>query len=207
MDADRSMYRWRRMTPEQRREALALRQRHRHPWHGLPHYESDGQFYLLTAACYEHRPIIGTTAGRLAAFEADLLETIAAHSPRIWAWVVVPNHYHVLAYVPDLKALLAGLGQLHGRTSHRWNGEDNARGRHVWHRAAETAMKSGGHFWATVNYVLHNPVRHGYVQRWQDWPYSSASEYLEAVGREVAERRWREYPLLGYGDGWDPPDL
>ena len=82
-----------------------------------------------------------------------------------------------------------------------------ARGRQVWHRAAETEMKSERHFWATLNYVLHNAVRHGYVDRWQDWPYSSASQYLADVGHQESERRWHEYPILGYGNDWDPPEL
>ena len=47
---------------------------------------------------------------------------------------------------------------------------------------------------------------HGYVQRWQEWPYSNAEQYLEQVGRETAIRRWR-YPLYDYGNEWDPPDF
>ena len=46
-------------------------------------------------------------------------------------------------------------------------------------------MKSEGHFWASLNYVLHNAVRHGYVQRWQEWPYSNAEQYL---GKSAAKR-------------------
>ena len=68
-------------------------------------------------------------------------------------------------------------------------------------------MKSDGHFWASMNYILHNAVRHGYVERWQDWPFSNAAQYLEAAGRDEAERRWREYPILDYGKDWDPPEL
>jgi len=142
IDPDRPMYRWRQMTPEQRQEALRYRQRHRRPWHGPPHYSSESQVYMFTAACYEHRPIIGACAERLAAFEADLLATVAVDSPHIWAWVVLPNHYHFLATVPNLKELMTSLGRLHCRSSYQWNGEDGRRGRHVWYRAAETAIKS-----------------------------------------------------------------
>jgi len=206
MAPDRAMYRWRQMTPEERREALDYRQRHHLPWHSPPHYEGGG-CYLLTAACYEHQPVIGLSPERMAAFEQELLTEAASCSAELHCWVVLPNHYHFLARVPDPGVLLAALGQLHGRTSHRWNGEEQSRGRKVWYRAAETAMKSEAHFWATVNYVLHNPVRHGYVERWQDWPYSNAKRYLEAVGRDEVERRWREYPLLDYGDNWDPAEM
>jgi putative transposase len=204
---ERGAYYWRRLTPEQRTVVLAERQRHPRPWHGPPHYASDDGLYLITAACYEHHPIIGFSPERMASFEAELLGTIAASSERTFAWVVLPNHYHVFVQTSDLPGLLRAVGQLHGRTSYFWNGEENCRGRQVWHRAAETAMKSEGHFWATLNYVLHNAVRHGYVERWQDWPYSNAAEYLAEVGREEATRRWLEYPLLTYGNDWDPPDL
>jgi putative transposase len=207
MPADGSMYYWRRLTPEQRREVLAERQRHHRPWHGPPHFASDSGLYLMTAACYEHRPIIGHSAQRMAEFEAELLTTSAAFAPSIFAWIVLPNHYHLLLQSTDLKALLAALGQLHGRTSHRWNGFDGTRGRKVWYRAVETAMKSERHFWATLNYVLNNAVRHGYVERWQDWPYSNAAAYLEETGRQEAERRWRKYPIDDYGRDWDPPEL
>jgi putative transposase len=207
VNVDQPIYRWRRMSPEQRRAALVARQRLRLPWHGPPHYVGETGYYLLTAACYEHRPLIGRDADRLAAFEADLLATVRLHAKEVFAWVVLPNHYHVLANAPEIEAALKELGLLHGRTSYRWNGEEHERGRQVWHRATETEIKSEGHYWATLNYVLHNAVRHGYVERWQDWPFSNAADYLSAVGREVAEKRWREYPVLDYGKDWDPPEL
>jgi len=202
-----AMYRSRRMSSAQRKEALEHRRRHRLPWHGPPHYESAEALYLITAACYEHQPVIGLSSSRMAEFERELLESTKDQSERIFAWVLLPNHYHLLVHASDVMALLAVLGELHGRTSHCWNGEEDHRGRHVWHRAAETAMKSERHFWATLNYVLHNALRHGYVVRWQDWPYSNAAQYLADVGREEAERRWREHPILDYGKDWDPPEL
>lgn len=68
-------------------------------------------------------------------------------------------------------------------------------------------MRSERHFLATLNYVHHNAVRHGYVAAWTEWPWSSASEYLEKTGRVEAERVWREFPILGYGEKWDDPAL
>lgn len=126
-----------------------------------------------------------------------------AVSKRIHAWVILPNHYHLLVSVDDMQGQLYALGKLHGRTSFQWNGEDAARGRKVWFSAAETAMKSERHFWATLNYIHNNPVKHGLVQSWQEWPFSSASQFLESFGREDAERLWKEYPIRDFGKGWD----
>lgn len=198
------MYAWRQMTPRQRDEALAFRKRQGLPWHSPPHRRSDRtDAYLFTAACYEHTPVIGHSLERIAVFERVLLEAASAHCREVVAWVVLPDHYHFLARTADCLAVLKALGWLHGRTAFEWNGEEGRRGRHVWHNATETAMKSERHFWATINYVHHNPVKHGYVARWQDWPFSSAAAYVEAVGRAEAKRLWREYPIADYGKGWD----
>ncbi|MFZ5833720.1 MAG: transposase [Planctomycetota bacterium] len=207
LDPDRPMYRWRELTAEQRDELLHFRRVNRLPWHSLPHYEAECACYLITAACYEHRSFLIASDGRIAEFEVELVETIRLRAIALFAWIVLPNHYHVLVQTPSVKGLLADLGRLHGRTSYRWNGEDGQRSRKNWCNAAETAMKSEGHFWASLNYVLHNAVRHGYVDQWQQWPYSNARQYLEQVGRETAERRWRAYPIFDYGATWDPPEL
>ena len=201
------MYQWRKMTAAQREAALQLRQENHRPWHGPPHYEADSGLYLITAACYEHQPVIGTTPARMAEFEAELLKTTRAQAQTVFAWIVLPNHYHMLVRALQVKKLASALGRLHGGTSFRWNGEDVRRGRKVWHRAAETEIKSEGHFWATMNYVLNNAVRHQYVRRWQDWPYSNAAAYLAEVGMAVAKQRWLSYPLYDYGKDWDPPEL
>ncbi len=73
----------------------------------------------------------------------------------------------------------------------------------MWCNAIETAIKSERHFWATVNYIHHNPVKHGHVDKWKDWPYSSAEIYLKSVGREQALRNWKEYDISEMGKNWD----
>jgi putative transposase len=201
-------YVWRNLTPEQRTELLAARLRQNHPWHSPPHRPNHGNLrYHLTAACYEHQPHIGHSAARFDGFCTALLATLTARSQQVFAWCVLPNHYHALVEAPDILGLLRELGRLHGRTSHAWNGEENTRGRKVFFRAVERAMRSDRHFWATLNYVHHNPVHHGYVSRWTDWPWSSATAYLEQTGTAEAARIWHDYPLRDYGKGWDDPGL
>jgi putative transposase len=140
-------------------------------------------------------------------FARDLLTVFAAHGGRAFAWCVLPNHYHALVEAPDVLDLLRGLGRFHGRTSYAWNGAESTRGRKVFFRAVERAIRSDGHFWATLNYVHHNPVHHGYAARWTDWSWSSATEYLAQTEPGEAERIWRQYPVRDYGKGWDEPEM
>jgi putative transposase len=136
-----------------------------------------------------------------------LVSVLTSHGRQVFAWCVLPNHYHALVEAPDILLLLRELGRLHGRTSHAWNGEENTRGRKVFFRTVERAMRSDRHFWATLNYVHHNPVHHGYVSRWTDWPWSSATAYLAQTGTTEAARIWLDYPLRDYGQGWDDPSF
>ncbi len=221
------MYAWRKMTGDQRENALQERQLRRMPFHGPPHYGSDLPcLYHLTAACYEHRAILGASPARMAAFEAELVEALggigagvtrASEPPeggttngrnsQLLYWCVLPNHWHALVRTDALRAVIKRVGRLHGRSSHLWNGEDDMRGRTCWHRCADRRMRNEAHVHATVNYILNNPVHHGYVERWQDWPYSNARDYLEHVGTAEAARRWQLYPVLGYGKGWDDAEM
>jgi putative transposase len=197
------MYEWRKMTERERREALSLRKTRHLPWHGPPCNEEDEGTYHLSAACYEHAPCIGVSPERMAECEEQLLIAISAHAREIHAWCVLPNHYHVLVSTESLKTLKQSIGRFHGRQSYIWNLEDANPGRKVWHGCADRKMRSLRHFWTSTNYIHNNPVRHGYVMRWQDWPYTSAHNYLEQIGPEEALRIWREFPPLDYGAGWD----
>jgi len=201
------MYLWRKLNEKQREELLEFRQSNESPWHSPQHLESQNGRYLLTAACYEHRHIAGLNPKRLADFSEQLLKVLEADCEEVYAWCVLPNHYHAVVLTRKLSLLLHDVGLLHGRTSFVWNGEENKRGRKVWFNCAETAMKSDRHFWATLNYVHHNPVHHGYVQQWQDWPFSSGGAFLQHCGHEQAVMLWRKYPIDDYGKTWDPPDL
>ncbi|BCX48429.1 hypothetical protein HAHE_23370 [Haloferula helveola] len=195
---------WRRLTATQRAEVLRYRQKLQRPWHRPPHFEQGCIHYHLTAACYNHQPIIGATPERMAEFSESLLEALPTHPA---AWCVLPNHYHLLIRTDDLKAAIKSLTRLHGRTSYEWNGKDSQRGRKIWHGVSDRGMRSAGHFWATLNYIHHNSVHHGYAEQWTEWPFSSAGSFLDEIGRDAAAELWRTHPILSYGQGWDDSDL
>ena len=197
------MYDYRKMTPAQRAEIVKQRRARLRPWHSPPHGTTNGDGYLITATCFEHKSVIGKNPARMTVCEEEVLSRVHKFCTEVHAWCVLPNHYHLLATTIRLKELVKELGRFHGRSSFAWNDEDTCRGRKVWHRCFDRAIRSERHFWATVNYIHHNPIYHGYVEKWQHWPWSSAAAFLQNVGRAEAERIWAEYPILDYGSKWD----
>src|SRR4029079_17989754 len=100
------------------------------PWHAPPHRHGPGQ-YILTGACYDHEPHIAWSRERLDVFSSELLSTLLGMDSHVYAWCVLPNHYHVVLRVMNLDHVVHALGQLHGRTSYEGNGEEQRRGRKV----------------------------------------------------------------------------
>ena len=127
------MYDWRKMTKAERAKVLEMRKERHLPWHSPPHWEQEGEHrYLVSAACYEHKAVIGKSSERMTACEAEVCRICLEFCTEVSAWCVLPNHYHVLIRTAGrITELLFELGQFHGRSSFAWNGEDGRRGRKV----------------------------------------------------------------------------
>ncbi len=196
------MYDYRTWTPEKQIAVVAQRQKDGLPWHGPPHFDAPGEYRIVTGACFEHKSILQGVE-RMEWFAGELLSCIQEIGSPCDAWVVLPSHYHLLVQIGDMKKFSHQLGQLHGRTSYSMNKEDGTAGRRVWYRCQDRCMRSEAHYYATINYIHNNPVKHGYATLWTDWPFSSFHAYLDAKGRDWLVNIWQSYPLLNYGDKWD----
>jgi putative transposase len=194
------MYDYRRLTPEEREAVVEARRARGFPLHRPPHTVRETGWYLVTAATYEHRCHFAAP-NELKALELRLLEELTAF--QCAAWVVLPNHYHALVCAPGLAELGTALGRVHGRASRYANQRDGTPGRTVWYKYSDRAMRSDRHFWATVHYIVHNPVKHGYVDDSREWPWGSTAELIGAYGAGWHADLASAYPLADYGDGWD----
>lgn len=199
------MYEYRKATPEQRKLLVEERLRRGFPSHEPPHLEGDLGLYLVTAACYEHRPIMREAERRLQLLE-KLDEVLDAEGAHLCAWVVLPNHYHLLLRLEDLQALGRLFHLVHGSLSHAWNAEDRARGRRVWYRFSDRAIRGERHYHAALNYVHYNPVKHGWASSPYAWEQSSVHSYLELYGRDWLRDLWVTHPIRDLGRGWDDLD-
>ena len=196
------MYNYRKMTPEQRQRILAERKAQRRPWHAPPHLGKGSRVYMISAACFEHRPIMAT-AQRRTEFLETLLEGLEIDlDADVRAWVVGPNHYHLLIET-DLPTFRAWIGRLHNGKATQWNRQDGAPGRKVWHRFSDRGIRSEAHYFSSLNYIHANPVKHGWVDKADLWLWSSLGKYLDEVGRTVLTEWWAKYPVKNYGQGWD----
>lgn len=208
------MYEYRKLTDEQKAELVQYRLSQGYPPHSPPHPVKDREFYLLTAACYEHQSYMSLECRRQQILkmifdrfvdEGGNKESAEALTTniRICGWVILPNHYHLLVQIRDFDVLSELFRKIHGALSRQWNIEDNATGRKIWYRWADRAIRSERHYYTTLNYIHYNPVKHGLVKSPYDWVESSVHWYLETNGRQWLRDSWVEYPVRDYGKDWD----
>jgi putative transposase len=95
----------------------------------------------------------------------------------IWAWVLMPNHVHLILVPSDADGVRRALSRVH----RIYAGEVHARLKrtgHFWQGRFGCVAMDEEHLHAAFRYVALNPVRAGLVKRAQDWPWSSARAQL-----------------------------
>jgi putative transposase len=118
---------------------------------------------------------------------AVVREVRSAHPFEIVAMVVMPDHLHAVWELPVGDAgfatrwtlIKAGFSRRLPRderisASRRNKGERGVWQRRYWEHLIRDERDLASH----VDYIHFNPVKHGYVKRAVDWPYSSIHRYI-----------------------------
>jgi putative transposase len=145
-----------------------------------PHLFVEDWFYMLTGVIYKRQPLIRSAVRKIEWSNAFLSASKIYHWEAI-AWVVLDNHYHAI-----LKSPLEGAANLskfvvsfHKYTARRWNETGNSTGRQVWWNYWDTCIRSEQDFINRLRYVFWNPVKHGLVERPEQYPFSNFKEFME----------------------------
>ncbi len=158
----------------------------------LKRYEFIGQPRFLTFSCYRRLPLLSNA--RIKAQFAEALErTHKQHEFRLIAWVIMPEHVHLILTprAPDstvaqvLRSLKTSISK---RVIARWKRLDapildrivTPKGRHRFWQAGggyDRNIRDEAELIEKIEYVHANPVRRGLADTTCDWPWSSARWY------------------------------
>jgi len=118
------------------------------------------------------------------------------HPFYINAMVVLPDHLHAIWTLPEgdsnfaqrwglIKAGFSKCIAKHERinVSRQQKGERGIWQRRYWEHLIRDERDYSNH----IDYIHHNPVKHGYVSRAVDWPHSSIHRYIKD---EVIPATW-----------------
>ena len=164
-----------------------------------------GEAHELTFSCYRGLKMLGRDRTRRWLIEA-LDAARRKHDFELWAYVIMPEHAHVLLYPkrPEYNtgAIRQSVKQPVGQKALNWLKSNDAawltelrkvsgEGRvhyHFWQPGGgyDRNVVKPETAWAAVEYIHRNPVRRGLVQHPEDWVWSSARWY-EGQGQVVLE--------------------
>jgi putative transposase len=161
----------------------------------MSHYRranAKGATYFFTVVTYRRQKFLTLPENRHA-----LRNAIAAaklrHGFGIEAWVLLPDHMHCIWRLPEYDSDFSkrwGLikaeftkqnkARLHNET---WMNSSKHKHREstIWQRRFwEHQIRDDDDFEKHVEYIHFNPVKHGYVDRVRDWPYSTFHRYVRS---------------------------
>jgi putative transposase len=148
-------------------------------------YRVPGGTYFFTVNLLERR--LDTLVRHMDALREAVRATKRERPFHIDAWVVLPDHMHTVWTLPPgdddfsnrWKAIKIRFVQAVPRTERR-SGTRISRGeRGVWQRRFwEHVIRDDADYQHHVDYIHVNPLKHGYVKRVADWPYSTFHRYV-----------------------------
>jgi putative transposase len=157
-------------------------------------YNIHGHARELTFSCYQRMPLLAYDRTRQWLVDA-LASARARLAFELWAYVIMPEHVHILlrplSHAAEIAPILKGIKQPVARQATNHLRASNNR---QWLERLKVCRPSGRveyRFWqqgggydrniltpkaarAAIEYIHNNPVRRGLVQSPTDWPWSSA---------------------------------
>lgn len=161
--------------------------------------------YIVTAATLDHQHFFrGRHRGQL--LHDALLEVADAYEWRLQAWAIFSNHYHFIAKSPeDATTLKPFMQRLHSQTGRMINELDAMKGRQVWFQYWDTCLTFEKSYYARLNYVHNNPVKHRIVANAEDYPFCSAAWFKREASptfrRKVESFRYDRIKIV---DNFEP---
>jgi len=192
-----------------------------------PHIYLDDREYYLTASTF-NRELFFSSGEQKRLLRDILKEKIQAFSIKLYAWVILDNHYHLLIRVAEKETLYKFVQSLHGVSSFRLNQRENRKGRRVWRNYWDRCPRSEEDFYTFFNYIHINPIKHGKVtirdgvilkneerisipmdraadlhDALSEYEFSSYPYYLRKHGKDGMSHIWMDYPIVDYLAGDD----
>ena len=121
---------------------------------------------------------------------AQLVEETLLHFDgqryRLLAWVIMPNHVHVLIETFSNNSLVEVVHSWKSFTAKKANAILKRGGAFWQPEYFDRAIRDEQHWAKAIQYIHNNPVKAGLVRRAEEWPYSSASRAQKNAGETPA---------------------
>jgi REP element-mobilizing transposase RayT len=132
-----------------------------------------GGIYHVTTATYARMPCF-RDFGSACAAAASINSWESLRDSRVLAWVLMPDHLHMLLEVTAPDTLSSLTGRIKARSAKSVQRSSESR-RVIWAKGYhDHAVRREEDIQTIARYIVANPVRAGLVQRCADYPFWDA---------------------------------
>ncbi|HEY7097449.1 MAG TPA: transposase [Terriglobales bacterium] len=151
-------------------------------------YQNQHCLHFITFSCYRRMRLLDAATAK-EAFERELERVRRWYGCYISAYVVMPEHVHLLISEPQRSELSIVIQMLKQITSRKLKTQSLSR---FWQiRYYDFPVWSEKKRREKLRYIHRNPVKRGLVLRPEDWPWSSFVHYATgAEGTVEIESQW-----------------
>ena len=144
---------------------------------GLKRFQNAESLHFITFSCFHRLPLLEAPGAR-ETFEAVLEQTRARHQARVYAYVLMPEHIHLLVNEPPAIVLAQFLKAIKQITSRKLRG---AREKFWQDRYYDSNVHGEKARSEVIHYIHRNPVKRGLVAKPEEWAWSSFRHYATGV--------------------------
>ena len=157
---------------------------------GLKRFQKAESLHFITFSCFHRLPLLQAPgAGEMV--EAVLEQTRARHQGRVYAYVLMPEHVHLLVNEPPRILLAQLLKALKQTTSRKLRGAHEKFWQERYYDSNVRGEKARSE---VIRYIHRNPVARGLVEKAEDWAWSSFRHYATgAKGTVEIESQWTAF--------------
>jgi len=157
---------------------------------GLKRFQQAEALHFITFSCFHRLPLLEAPAAR-GIVEAVLERTRARYHARVYAYVRMPEHIHLLVNEPPGIVLAPFLKAFKQIISRKLRG---ARQKFWQDRSYDSNVHAEKARSEVIRYIHRNPVKRGLVEKPEDWPWSSfRHDATEVQGTVEIESQWTAF--------------
>jgi putative transposase len=157
---------------------------------GLKRFQESAQCHFVTFSCYQRLPRLGDDSLRQLFVEC-LERARRSYRFRVYGYVVMPEHIHLLVSEPEIEDLAKAIQSLKIAVAQRMRYYSKTSGTFWQRRYYDHNVRGYESFVEKLRYIHRNPVKRGLVQRPEDWTWSSFEHYATSIASPVEiESRW-----------------
>ena len=170
------------------------------PHHHPPHLFKNNSIYFITARTIDKNLHFNTNKKKIL-FCLCLKAGLQNFDIKIYAWVLLSNHYHLLIKINKKESLSKFINYLNGKSSYELNKSENISGRKIWYQYFDRIIRSEKDFWTRFNYIHNNPIKHGYIKnpdKLPEYKFSSYNYWLKKNGKEWMASCFAQHPIIDF---------